>query len=129
MASIKVVLRKKKQTNKKTQEITYTYHLALRIIKNRKPSFIFLGHTLDGPHHWDAKAQVVKKGHPNSVRLNALILTKRAESTDTVIDLEIQKKDHSSATIKNKLKPIVGASFFAQAEAYLELFRDRKSVV
>lgn len=123
MASIKVVLRKKKQTNKKTQEETFTYHLALRIIKNRKPSFIFLGQTLDGPHQWNEEAQTVKKSHPNSVRLNALILAKRTESTDTAIDLEIHKKDHSSATIKNKIKPLIGASFFAQAEAYLDLFR------
>lgn len=123
MASIKVVLRKKSHTNKKTQEVTFTYHLALRIIKNRKPSFIFLGQTLDGPHQWNEEAQTVKKSHPNSVRLNALILAKRTESTDTAIDLEIKKKDHSAAAIKSKIKPMVGATFFAQAHAYLELFR------
>ncbi|MBE9602669.1 site-specific integrase [Pedobacter sp. MC2016-24] len=123
MASIKVVLRKKKHTDKKTQVETFTYHLALRIIKNRKPSFIFLGQTLDGAHQWNEEAQMVKKNHPNSVRLNALILAKRTESTDMAIDLEIKKKDHSAVAIKNKIKPLIGASFFAQADAYIELFR------
>lgn len=123
MASIKVVLRKKKNTNKKTQEITYSYPLALRIIKNRVPSFIFLGHSVESPEQWDSKAQEVKRTHPNSKRLNALILAKRTEATDTLIDLEVQKKDHSASSVKRKIKPLIGNNFDEQAEAYLSNFR------
>ncbi|MFC3560522.1 phage integrase SAM-like domain-containing protein [Pedobacter jamesrossensis] len=123
MASIKVVLRKKKHTNKKTQEITNSYPLALRIIKNRVPSFIFLGHSLESETQWDAKAQEVKRTHPNSKRLNALILAKRTEATDTLIDLEVQKKDHSASSVKRKIKPAIGNTFDEQAKAYLNNFR------
>src|ERR1700733_7947069 len=111
MASLKVVLRKK--ANKDG-----TYPLAIRITKDRKTSFIHLGHHLH-EKDWNAKEQKVKSSYPNSARLNNLILTKKAEANDTLLELETRKKDISSRGVVEQIKPKAGSSFFAQAEAFV----------
>lgn len=113
MATIKVVLRSGSKENKDG-----TRPLALRIIKDRKPSFIHLGYSLL-EKDWDATAQLVKKSHPNSVRLNNFIASKIAEARDKALEVETQKKSATASAIKQKLKPLAGASFFAQADLYL----------
>lgn len=111
MATVKVVLRKKKNKNG-------TYPLALRITKDRKTSFIHLGYHLF-PKDWDEKEQRVKKSHSNSTRLNNFIMAKVAEASDAALEAEVQKKAASSRAIKQKIKPSAGTSFFAQADLYL----------
>ncbi len=111
MASVKIVLRKKKNKDG-------TYPLAIRITKDRNSSFIHIGHHIL-QNQWDAKAQQVKKSHPNSTRLNNLILKKLSEGNDKLLELEIQKNDISSRSIKKGLKPKTGLTFFAQADLFL----------
>lgn len=115
MASLKVVLRKKKNKDG-------SYPLAIRITKDRKTSFIHLGHHLN-EKDWDAKAQTVKTSHPNSKRLNNLILSKKAAANDTLLDLETHKKDISSKVVTSTIKPKVGTSFFAQADDFIANLR------
>jgi integrase/recombinase XerD len=112
MATVKLVLRKK--VNKDG-----TSPLAIRITKDRKTSFIHLGHSLK-ESEWDAIAQKVKKSHPNSVRLNNFLLKKIAEANDTSIELETQKNESSSSAVKNKIKPSQQTTFFGQADIYIE---------
>lgn len=114
MASIKVVLRTK--VNKDG-----TFPLALRITKDRKSSFIYLGYNLK-PEDWIASEQRVKSSHPNSKRLNNFILTRKAEASDMSLEVETQKKEVSTRAIKQKIKPKGGATFFAQADIYLKNF-------
>ncbi len=111
MASLKVVLRKK--ANKDG-----TYPLAIRITKDRKTSYIYLQHNLN-EKDWDAKGQQVKSSYPNSKRLNNLILTRKAEANDTLLDLETHKKDITANVVKDNIKPKVGTSFFAQSEVFI----------
>ena len=111
MATIKVVLRAKNNKDG-------TRPLALRITKDRKTSFIHLGYSLF-EKDWDATAQLVKKSHANSVRLNNFIATKVAEARDKSLEVETQKKSATSSAIRQKLKPLAGASFFEQADLYL----------
>ena len=115
MASLKVVLRKK--ANKDG-----TYPLAIRVTKDRKTSFIHLGHHLH-EKDWDAKDQKVKTSYPSSKRLNNLILTKKAEANDTLLELETHKKDISSKVVTNQIKPKIGTSFFAQADDFIANLR------
>jgi integrase/recombinase XerD len=111
MATIKIVLRKK-------QNKDGTFPLTLRITKDRKSSFIHLGyHILE--RDWDADKSRVKKSHPNSVRLNNLLAAKLAEASNTSIELETTKQHTTSSSVKEKIKPQNGISFFTQAEAYL----------
>lgn len=111
MASVKIVLRKKKNKDG-------TYPLAIRITKDRKSSYIHVGHHID-ENFWDKKNRKVKKSHPNSVRLNNLLSKKLGEAEDGLLDLEIQKNDATSHTIKRKIKAPKGTSFFSLAETHL----------
>ena len=116
MATVKIVLRRK-------QNKDGTYPLALRVIKDRRSAFIHLGYSVF-EKDWDAAAQRVKRSHPNSARLNSLIVNKLADSTNTLLELDTQRKDVSSDGIKRRLKPRADTMFFARAELFLQRLRD-----
>lgn len=119
MATVKVVLRKK--ANKDG-----TFPLALRITKDRQTSFIHLGYSAL-EKDWDAKAQRVRKSHPNSARLNAFIMKKLAEANDTLLELDAQQKETSSEGIKRKIKPAADTMFFARADLFLRRLKESGS--
>ena len=112
MATVKIVIRKKKNKDD-------TFPLALRITKDRKSSFIYLGHNLEAKY-WDDTKGRVRNIHPNSTRLNNFIEKKRLEVEDNLLQLEAQKNDVSSKAIKNSLKLPKEATFFKQTAIYLE---------
>lgn len=112
MATVKVVLRKK--ANKEGR-----FPLALRITKDRKTSFIYLGHNVK-EDEWNEAEQRVKSSHPNSKRLNNFILKKKAEASDKSIEAETQNDDVSVKAIKRKVKPVTGATFVPQAQLFLD---------
>ena len=112
VATVKIVLRQKQNKNG-------TFPLALRITKDRRASFIHLGQHIK-ESEWDADTQRVRKSHPNSTRLNNLLLKRLAEASDTSLELETQKGNVSSKAVKQKIKPSGGKTFFAQAKAYLD---------
>lgn len=118
MASVKAVLRKKRKTT------DGTYPLAIRITKDRKSSYIYLGHQLKLDQWDDAKGKVKK--HPNSSRLNNLILQRLAEVNTNLIDDQTAKKGTSAVAIKQKVTGNVrGSSFFEYAEKeYLKNLKD-----
>lgn len=116
MATVKVVLRKK--VNKDG-----TFPLALRITKDRKTSFIHLGYNLK-EYDWNADEQLVKQTHPNSKRLNNLILKKRAEASDKSIEAETHSDIVSAKVIRRKLKPKAEATFLGQAKLYLQRLKE-----
>jgi integrase/recombinase XerD len=116
MAEFKLVLRKKPNKEGKLP-------LTLRITKDRKSSFIYLGYHLN-EDEWDDTKQRVKKSHPNSVRLNNLILKKLAEANDHSIELETTKSYVSASAVKQKVKPSAGSTFFAQAEVWQERLKE-----
>ncbi len=96
MASLKVLLRKNKQKSDQTCP------LALRITHNRKSRYIFLGQYIL-EKYWDETTQRVKKSHPNSARLNNLILKKLSEANDTVLELNSKSESVSVKQIKNRV--------------------------
>ena len=112
MASIKVLLWDK--PNK--EEL---YPIAIRIIKDRKPSYIYIGQYLKKAQ-WDTAKSKVKKNHPNSVRINNLILSKLAEFNNKMLDLEVHHNDTSSKAIKKNVTETFKGGFAAQAEMYLD---------
>jgi integrase/recombinase XerD len=112
MADIKIVLRKKLLKDG-------TYPLALRITKDRKASFIHLEYSLK-EKDWDAKEGRVKKSHPNSARLNNFIIKKLSEANNTALEVETNKTIVSAAAVRQKIKPSAGATFFAQADLFVE---------
>jgi len=67
---------------------------------------------------WDAEAQKVRKSHPNSARLNSLIIAKKSEINDQLIALDQEKKDTSVAVVRKTIRQKAGVGFFEQAKIY-----------
>ena len=112
-SSIKVTLRKK--ANKQG-----LFPLVVRITKNRKTNYLYTGHYID-IKYWDEDNRKVRKSHPNSIRLNNLLVNKLAEANQTLIDLQTHKNDISSKQIKKEIAtPLTKTSFKEIADKYLE---------
>ncbi|MCI1268142.1 MAG: site-specific integrase [Saprospiraceae bacterium] len=112
MATIQIVLRRQVRENG-------SYPLAIRIIKNRKPTFIHIGQNVL-ESDWDPVKQRVKKSHPNANYLNKYIQKKLADATDKVLEFEIQKSEISSRAIKIGLNQSAKDTFFRQATIYID---------
>lgn len=112
--TVAVILRTAKKPNKRGQ-----YPLALRIIRDRKSSYVHIG-VMILPEEWDGEK--VTRTHPNSVRLNNLIRKKLTEATDK----SLEHDDASATTLKQKIKPTGKATFFGQAELYLDNLKKAK---
>lgn len=111
--STKIILRKK--SNKKGE-----YPLAIRISKDRKVSYIYLGHYID-LKYWDSKKGVLKRSHPNYLHLKNFLETKLAEIGRTLLNLQTENRDISSAQLKNEVKASLSKKdFFALANEYLD---------
>ena len=94
-SSIRLILRKK--PNKEG-----LFPLMIRIVKNRKANVIYTGHYIES-QYWDEAERKIKKSHPNSVRLNNLLVKKLAQASDTVIELQSNHKEFSSRQIKKQI--------------------------
>lgn len=111
MATVKIMLRKRPNADG-------THPIIIKIRKNRKPSIITIGAI--SRNDWNETEKRVKKSHPNSTRLNNLILKKLSGATDKALEMETQNAFVSAKAIQQKIKPNVGETFFAQAQAYLD---------
>ncbi|MBK8954995.1 MAG: phage integrase SAM-like domain-containing protein [Bacteroidia bacterium] len=112
MASVKVVLRKKPNSEAKLP-------LCIQIVKDRRNSVYYIGQYLN-PNDWDADKQRVKKSHPNHRELNNLILKKLTEANKKLLEIETQRETASSKAIRNNIKSKSTNKFFSQANIYLE---------
>lgn len=113
MASAKVVIRKKKNKDG-------TYPIVLRITKDRRTSYVYLGKNV-GEKDWDAVHNKVKRSHPYYKRLNNFLLKKLTEAQNIILDCELKEKEFSVQELKLQLTSDKNAdTFFAQAELYFE---------
>lgn len=109
MASVKILLYKSKKKK------DGTFPVALRIIHDRKPKYIFFGIWIK-EQDWNEADSRVKKTHPNSQRINNLIVKKLAEADDILLEANVNHKDISSSQVKKTIKRGgKGASFFTLA--------------
>ena len=53
--------------------------LVLRITVNRKLKRVFLNQKVS-PKHWDAQGEKVKRGHPNSNRVNQYLAHRKSQA-------------------------------------------------
>ncbi len=112
MASISVVLRKKKNSEGK-------YPIAIRVTKDRRSSFISIGQYIL-EDQWDAKNKVVKKSHPNSARLNNIIQKRLYEANDKYLELESQDNATTAINIQKQVKKKdSGTTFFQLTNTFL----------
>ena len=118
-SSIRIMLRKKANKDGK-------FPIVIRITKNRKSSFIYIGQYIDDSF-WDEKNNRVKKSHPNSARLNNLILKKMSEVNDQLLEVISDDKKASISKIKSHIdrdNEII--DFFSVADIHLDNLKDRK---
>ncbi len=94
MATLQATLRMKPNAQK-------LYPIAIRITKNRKTSYIFTGQYID-KKFWDKVNRKIKRSHPNSARLNHLILTKLTEANEKLLESETQNDSQSILSIKKE---------------------------
>lgn len=110
MSSIKLILRKSKERKDGTCPI------ALRIIKDRKPSYIHTGIYML-PKHWDKDRSEVRRSHPNSNRVKAALTKKLTEAYAAVLDADTNDGTVTTSQIKRKITKKKGhASFTEYAE-------------
>jgi integrase len=112
MATIKVLLRKNKLNEKGLAP------LYLRLIKDRKAKFISLSIYLK-PSEWNEEAGKVRKSHPNSARMNAMIAQRIADAEGVAVEMETKSKTISSYKIKEKIIGAAPVDFFPYADKYL----------
>ncbi|MGW9684997.1 phage integrase SAM-like domain-containing protein [Flagellimonas sp. 2504JD1-5] len=111
-SSTKIVLRKK--PNKAGE-----FPLALRISKERKTSYIYLGHYVE-TKDWDDKKMRIKKSHPNHAQLNSFLQTKLADIGRIILGLQTDNKDVSTAQLKDEIESTINKKdFFQVAQEYL----------
>lgn len=96
MASLAIVLRKDKLKK------DGTCPLVIRIIKDRKPKYIFTGYSIF-EKDWNSETKRVRKSHLNSKRLNNYLLIKLAEVNDTALEAETVDDNISSKEIGKKV--------------------------
>ncbi|MDH5413968.1 MAG: phage integrase SAM-like domain and Arm DNA-binding domain-containing protein, partial [Flavobacteriaceae bacterium] len=112
-SNAKVTLRKK--PNNQGQ-----YPLAIRITKNRQSNYMYIGHYIE-LKYWDKKNKIVRKSHPNSNRLNNLLISKLVEVNKMLLELQSENNDISSSQIKKKINSsLKNTSFFDVAQDYLD---------
>jgi len=112
MASIRVCLRARATADN-------THAIIFRIVKDRKASWITLGHNV-ALKDWDKKLQRVKKSHPNAARLNNMIAKKLSEANDKLLELETSNTDTSSRAISKAVKIAKEGTFLKQAAIYCQ---------
>ena len=113
MASTKVVIRKKKNKDG-------TFPLVLRVTKDRRTSYIYLGKNVQ-EKDWDAVHHKVKRSHPTHKRLNNFLLKKNSEAQNIILDYELRQKDFSVQELKRELTSDKNKdTFFAQAVLYFD---------
>ncbi|MFD0863982.1 phage integrase SAM-like domain-containing protein [Sungkyunkwania multivorans] len=112
-SNAKIVLRKK--TNSKG-----LYPLAIRITKNRRSTYQYIGHYID-LEDWDEKNIRVKKSNQNSDSLNKLLSQELSDANKALIDLQSEHKDASANQIKKELYALGNTStFFELAQEHLD---------
>ncbi|SIQ20811.1 site-specific integrase [Maribacter ulvicola] len=112
-SNAKIILRKK--PNKEG-----LYPLAIRITKNRRSTYQYVGHYIE-LEDWDEKNIRVRKSHLNSTSLNSLLTQKLSEANKALIALQSDKKDASANQIKKEIyNPQGNSTFFELAQEHLD---------
>ncbi len=101
------------------------YPISIRIIKDRRSSYIYIGQNIKSSQ-WDAKNCRVKSSHPDYLEINQLIIAKLSDANKSLINAEIEEKDLSSLSIKKRLTAKTEGDFFDVSQLYLKNILDRK---
>lgn len=99
--------------------------ISIRIIKDRKPSYIYLGQAIK-MNQWDSKNCCVKSSHPDYLEINQLIITKLSKINKRLLNAEIDDERMTSISIKKQITSEDDNEFFNVAKIFLTQIKDRK---
>ncbi len=112
-SNAKIVLRKKPNAKG-------LYPLAIRLTKNRRSTYQYIGHYIE-LEDWDEKNIRVKRSNPNSDHLNSLLSQKLSEANKALIELQSINKDASANQIKKEIYASTkSSSFFELSKEHLD---------
>lgn len=116
MSSVKAVLRQDKM-NSRGEAPVY-----LRITVNRKSTYKVIPGVAVSPDDWDDKAERIKKSKRigNYVRLNNLIIAKKLEAQNYIVDVEGGVKPYRPNEIKRAIAGYSTVNFTQYATDYVE---------
>ncbi|NKI27853.1 tyrosine-type recombinase/integrase [Arenibacter sp. 6A1] len=119
MATIKIILRKNYQKKDKT------FPIVLRLTKDRKSKYLFTGEYIL-KKDWDETKGLARNSHPNSARLNNMLLKKLSEAHDAALKEVASNNKSSVSTILKRIKCEDEFDFFQASEIFLENILRRK---
>ena len=96
-SNAKIVLRKKPNSKG-------LYPLAVRITKNRRSTYQYIGHYID-IEDWDEKNIRVRKSNSNADSLNKLLSQELSNANKALIDLQSEHKMHLPTKSKKRYMP------------------------
>ncbi|MGZ4053381.1 MAG: phage integrase SAM-like domain-containing protein [Bacteroidia bacterium] len=121
MANIRIILKLNK-LNKMGEAPLY-----LRIIKDRKSIYKSIGVYLK-PIDWNIDTGRIKKSHPNSQRINNLLMQKLAEAENTVLESESKNRHIKASKIKEILTGKSPESFINYANKITNELKESEKV-
>tara|TARA_R110002124_G_scaffold5301_1_gene33076 strand:- start:88779 stop:89981 length:1203 start_codon:yes stop_codon:yes gene_type:complete len=117
MASIKTVLRNKPNARN-------LYPIAIRITKDRKTSYIFVGQYVE-KLQWNEKKGLVRKSHPDAMSINQLIFSKLSEANKRLLNAESEREYQSVSAIKTNIVKKQRFDFFSAVKIQLRRLEER----
>lgn len=120
-ASVDIVYRKDKVSEKGESPIH------IRIIKNRKVRYMATGYKLD-PKYWDENLHKVKRGYPNSVRLNHYLSELKNRYQEEVLKEETSNTTISARALKTKITGEKDADFISIAEQLANGYKAKQKI-
>lgn len=117
MASINTVLRNK--TN-----ASLLYPIAIRITKDRKTSYLFVGQYIE-KMQWNEQKGLVRKSHPNQIYINQLIYKKLTEANKRLLDAEAESVYQSVEAIKTTIVRKERFDFFSAIKIQMKRYEER----
>lgn len=109
----------------KRQNAKNLHPISIRIIKDRKPSYLYLGQAIK-MNQWDSKNCCVKSSHPDYLEINQLIITKLSKINKRLLNAEIDDERMTSISIKEQITSEDDNEFFTVAKIFLTQIKDRK---
>ena len=117
MATIQVVLRNKPNSR-------LLYPIAVRMTKDRKTSFIYIGQYIE-KKQWDERNSKVRKSHLDAMSINQLILSKLSEANKRLLYAESESKHQSVKFVKTSIVRSERFDFFSAVEIQVNRIKER----
>ena len=121
MPTVTPILRRQKQDRRGRCPVW------IRLSDRHGDRYISLGVKVQ-PSQWNGLKGRVRKGHPNSDRINLLLQRAEAEAEEEILRLRLEDKTPTASQIKQNLTRTGAGDFLEFARTHLEDLRARENI-